>query len=246
MPDTWGGTGMAEESEKMAEEPNIGAGDPSSQAPRLETAEESSAAEDTAAVSSALKEKMIKSQSQTGTISEALGRRNFLLALGWIAIIAIGVIGEQVKTRWEYASVEGKNKQNKELKLSEQTEEVTDSGLRFVDIKVGAGEQPLPGDLCLVQYILSLEDGTQIISSRDRGQKALAFQLGASTARPDVIPPGLDEGISTMRQGGKRRLIIPPDLGFGDRSMFFSKITVEPNSTLIYEVELVKASIAPS
>ncbi len=238
---------MAEES-RMAKEPNRTEGDQSSdqsfQEPRLETSESSSAAEDTAGVSSALKEKMIKSQSGTGTISEALGRRNFLLALVWIAIIAIGVIGEQIKTRWEYASVEGKNKGTQDLEVGEQIEEVTDSGLRYVDIKVGAGEQPFSGDLCLVQYTLSLEDGTQVISSRDRGQKALAFQLGA--ARPEVIPPGLDEGVSTMRQGGKRRLIIPPALGFGDRPVFFPKITVEPNSTLIYEVELVKASIAPS
>ena len=234
---------MAEES-RMAEEANITEGTQSSQATRREGAEDSSAA--AATTGSTLKQKMIRSQSRTGTISEALGRRNFLFALVWIAIIALGVIGEQIKTRWEYASVEGKNKKTQDLKTSEQMEEMTASGLKYVDIKIGAGERPLAGDLCLVQYTLTLEDGTQVISSRDRGQKALAFQLGASAARPDVIPLGLDEGISTMRQGGKRRLIIPPDLGFGDRPRFFSSITVEPNSTLIYEVELVKTSIAPS
>ena len=230
----------------MAEEPNITEGAQISQETGLETSEEFSSIEESAATSSTLKQKMLRSQSRTGTISEALGRRNFLLALGWIAIIALGVIGEQVKTRWEVASVEDKNKQAKDLEASEQTEEITASGLRYVDIKVGAGERPRPGDLCLVKYTLTLEDGAQVISSRDKGQKALAFQLGASAARPDLIPSGLDEGISTMRQGGKRRLIIPPDLGFGDRPMFFPNKTVEPDSTLIYEVELVKTSIAPS
>ncbi|NET33251.1 MAG: hypothetical protein F6K19_14725 [Cyanothece sp. SIO1E1] len=192
---------------------------------------------------SALKDQVLKSKNQTGTISEALGRRNFMLALGWIAIIAIGVIGEQVKTRWEYAT---RNSKTRELKPNEQREITKASGLRYVDLQVGAGETPRTGDLCLIQYTLTLADGTKVISSYDQGQKAIAFPLGASTGQPDVIPPGLDQGISDMKQGGKRRLTVPPELGFGDQPRFFPQVTVAPGSTLIYEVELVKVSTSPA
>jgi FKBP-type peptidyl-prolyl cis-trans isomerase len=194
----------------------------------------------------ALRAQMLNSQNQTGTIAEALGRRSFILALGWVGIIAIGVIGEQVKTRWEYAQVESKNKQTADLDAGEQEEVATPSGLHYADIKVGAGASPQLGDLCLVQYTLRLADGTKVISSHDRGQRALAFQLGTSVARPDLIPPGLDEGISTMHQGGKRRLWVPAALGFGDLPHRFPTMTVEPGSDLVYEVELVKVSLSPA
>jgi FKBP-type peptidyl-prolyl cis-trans isomerase len=196
--------------------------------------------------SAALRNKLLGSKNQTGTIAEALGRRNFLLALVWVGIIALGVIGEQIKTRWEYAQVEGKNKRTPDLQASEQQVVTTASGLKYIDLKIGAGASPQFGDLCVIEYTLKLEDGTVVLSSHDRGQKPLAFPLGTSATRPDVVPPGLDEGLITMRQGGKRRLILSPELGFGDRPLVFSRGNVELGSTLVYDVELVKVSLSPA
>jgi FKBP-type peptidyl-prolyl cis-trans isomerase len=194
----------------------------------------------------ALRAKLLNSSNDTGTVAEALGRRNFLLALVWIALIALAFTLEQLKTRWEYFTVERKNQQTQDLAANEQQEVMTESGLKYIDLKVGAGPVPLPGDLLLLEYTLSLADGTKVVSSRDRNQKALGFTFGSQTEPSKFILPGLLEGISTLHKGGKRRLIIPPELGFGDQPFFLPEITVAADSTLIYDVELVKVSIAPS
>ena len=194
----------------------------------------------------AMKEKLRQSQKTTGTFSEALGRRNFIWAIIWILLLAVGTLGEQIKTRWEYARGEGKNKRTGDIPERDRQEIVTASGLHFIDIKLGAGERPHEGDLCLVNYTLTLADGAKIVSSRDGGQKALAFIFGQKNLPRDLIPPGLVEGISTMRQGGKRKLILPPELGFGDKPRLFPNEAIAAGSTLVYEVELTKLSIAPS
>ncbi|MEO0373654.1 MAG: FKBP-type peptidyl-prolyl cis-trans isomerase [Cyanobacteria bacterium P01_A01_bin.17] len=194
----------------------------------------------------ALRSKLLNSSNDTGTVAEALGRRNFLLALVWIALIALAFTFEQLKTRWEYFTVERKNQQTQELAADEREEVTTESGLKYTDIKLGAGPTPQRGDLLLLEYTLSLLDGTQVVSSRDRNQKALGFTFGNDVELSKFILPGLLEGISTMHKGGKRRLIIPPELGFGDQPFFLPEVKVAENSTLVYDVELVKVSIAPS
>ena len=194
----------------------------------------------------ALRDKLLKSSNDTGTIAEALGRRNFLLALVWIAFLALAFTFEQIKTRWEFLTVEQKNKQTKDLAAGQQEEVVSPTGLKYTDIKVGAGPVPRTGDLILVEYTIKRLDGSKILASKDRGQKALGFQFGMETNPSDLIPLGLIEGLSTMHKGGKRRLTIPPELGFGEQPVFFQDVMVEPNSTLVYEIELVKVSMAPS
>ena len=195
---------------------------------------------------SALREKLLNSSNDTGTVAEALGRRNFLLALVWIVLIALAFTFEQLKTRWEYFTVERKNQQTQDLAETERQEFTTETGLKYTDIKLGAGPVPQYGDLLLLEYTLSLADGTKVVSSRDRNQKALGFTFGGDTEPSKFILEGLLEGISTMHKGGKRRLVIPPDLGFGDQPFFLPEVTVAANSTLVYDVELVKVSIAPS
>ena len=195
---------------------------------------------------SALRAKVLGTKNNTGTVAEALGRRNFLLALVWVTLIALAFTFEQLKTRWEYLTIELKNKRTQDLATSERQEVTLPSGLKYVEIKPGAGPTPQLGDLLLVEYTLKLLDGTPILSSRDPGEKALGFTFDPAVQPSELIPMGLIEGISTMHKGGKRRLIVPPDLGFGDQPIFFSQGTVAANSTLVYEVELVKVSIAPS
>jgi len=108
----------------------------------------------------------------------------------------------------------------------------TPSGLKYVDLVIGKGEMPKPGDAVAVHYTGTLKDGTKFDSSRDRGE-AFAFILG----KGEVIK-GWDEGVATMRVGGKRKLIVPPDLGYGDQD----KGPIPPNSTLYFEVELLSVT----
>ncbi len=106
----------------------------------------------------------------------------------------------------------------------------TDSGLMYYDIVVGEGETPSLGDTVVVHYTGWLEDGTQFDSSVDRGEP-FAFVLGMGQ-----VIPGWDEGLATMRVGGKRQLKIPAELGYGDAG---SGGVIPPGATLIFDVELI-------
>jgi hypothetical protein len=106
----------------------------------------------------------------------------------------------------------------------------TQSGLRYIDEVVGSGESPRPGQNVTVHYTGTLENGTKFDSSVDRGQP-YTFPIGTG-----VVVKGWDEGIMTMKVGGKRKLIIPANLGYGAAGR---PPTIPPNSTLLFEVELL-------
>ncbi len=106
----------------------------------------------------------------------------------------------------------------------------TASGLKYIEIKTGDGATPQDGQRVSVHYTVWLTSGRKIDSSRDRGQP---WQF--SLHRPGVIK-GMDEAVSTMRIGGQRKLIVPPELAYGDRGQGGQ---VPPGATLIFEVELV-------
>lgn len=110
---------------------------------------------------------------------------------------------------------------------------VTSSGLKYVDLVIGTGESPKSGQMVTVHYTGTLENGTKFDSSLDRGQP-FTFPIGAGR-----VIKGWDEGVMTMKIGGKRKLIIPPDLGYGARGAGGGLIP--PNATLIFEVELLGA-----
>lgn len=107
----------------------------------------------------------------------------------------------------------------------------TKTGLQYVDIKVGEGTLPKLGDTVVVHYTGWLEDGTKFDSSVDRGEP-FSFPIGMGR-----VILGWDEGVGTMRVGGVRKLIIPPDLGYGARG---AGGVIPPNATLIFEVELLE------
>jgi peptidylprolyl isomerase len=106
----------------------------------------------------------------------------------------------------------------------------TATGLGYADIVEGTGPLPKPGDSVTVHYTGWLKSGQKFDSSLDRGQP-LVFPIG----RGRVIK-GWDEGVGSMRVGGKRRLVIPAHLGYGDRG---AGGVIPPGATLIFEVELL-------
>lgn len=110
-----------------------------------------------------------------------------------------------------------------------------DSGLVYLDLAEGEGDPPPPGATVRVHYTGCLADGTQFDSSHARGEPA-EFPLGA-------VIRGWAEGVGSMRPGGKRRLIIPPDLGYGESG---SPPAVPPNAVLDFVVELLAITPARS
>jgi peptidylprolyl isomerase len=109
-------------------------------------------------------------------------------------------------------------------------EVVTPSGLRYRDLQVGAGAEATKGKTVEIHYTGWLEDNTKFDASQDPSLP-LTFRIGID----DVIQ-GWHQGITGMKVGGRRRLVVPPELGYGKQGM--GRI-VPPNATLIFEVELV-------
>jgi peptidylprolyl isomerase len=107
----------------------------------------------------------------------------------------------------------------------------THSGLQYQDLVAGTGQVPHQGQKVSVHYTGWLTNGTKFDSSLDRGQP-FQFTLGAH----EVIP-GWDEGVATMKVGGKRKLVIPANLGYGQRGT--PDGTIPPNATLVFEVQLL-------
>ena len=110
-------------------------------------------------------------------------------------------------------------------------EKITDSGLKYEDLAEGEGAEATAGQQVTVHYTGWLTDGTKFDSSLDRNQP-FSFALG----KGQVIR-GWDEGVAGMKVGGKRKLTIPPQLGYGARG---AGGVVPPNATLVFEVELLE------
>ena len=108
-------------------------------------------------------------------------------------------------------------------------EVTTPSGLKYTDLVVGDGPSPRVGQTAVVHYTGTLTDGTKFDSSLDRGQP-YSFPLGTGS-----VIKGWDEGVATMKVGGRRRLVVPPALGYGP----MPRPKIPANSTLLFDVELL-------
>jgi len=106
----------------------------------------------------------------------------------------------------------------------------TESGLQYLDLVVGTGRQAELGDTATVHYTGWLADGRKFDSSVDR-KEPFSFRVGAGQ-----VIKGWDEGVGTMKVGGKRKLTIPPQLGYGTRG---AGNVIPPNATLTFDVELL-------
>ncbi|MBH0199317.1 MAG: FKBP-type peptidyl-prolyl cis-trans isomerase [Nitrospira sp.] len=115
--------------------------------------------------------------------------------------------------------------------MAENNQAVTmPSGLKYIDQVVGTGDVAVAGKTASVHYTGWLENGKKFDSSVDRGQP-FSFPLGAGR-----VIKGWDEGVQGMKVGGKRKLTIPSELGYGSRG---AGGVIPPNATLIFDVELL-------
>jgi FKBP-type peptidyl-prolyl cis-trans isomerase len=142
------------------------------------------------------------------------------LFIGILVILLLGVVGFVMSLN---KTPEGENNQQT------QKEPMTSNELQIEDIVVGEGKEATPGTLIVVHYTGTLLNGNKFDSSLDRGEP-FQFVLGAGS-----VIQGWDQGVAGMKVGGKRKLIIPPQLAYGNQSVG----AIPPNSTLVFEVELL-------
>jgi peptidylprolyl isomerase len=150
----------------------------------------------------------------------------------WIALtVAVGFAGALAATTLAAQDTKAPEPEKKgESKMHRNP-----SGLQYEDTVVGTGATPQKGQTCVMHYTGWLYEnnakGKKFDSSVDRG-KPFEFKLGQGQ-----VIRGWDEGVATMKVGGKRTLVIPPDLGYGSRGV--GNGLIPPNSTLIFDVELL-------
>lgn len=141
----------------------------------------------------------------------------------WLIVAFLAILGVA-------CSQSAASNQTSEVEMESNDTITTESGLEYKDLVVGEGEDARAGATAIVHYTGWLLDGTKFDSSVDRGTP-FEFALGAGQ-----VIKGWDEGVGTMKVGGKRELIIPADLGYGDRG---AGNVIPPGATLKFEVELL-------
>ncbi|KAL4436355.1 hypothetical protein ABPG77_009917 [Micractinium sp. CCAP 211/92] len=174
--------------------------------------------------------------------------RRFGLAggLAWVGFLAVGVIGEQVKTRLELASEEANTRE-----VSDAQEVVLPNGLRYQDLKIGGGSPPIPGYIVVVDY-KAYANGQLFEDTMARG-KPIVFLYGKRPFSGGMCL-GVEQALATMRAGGRRRVTVPAELGFGDSGLTLrptehvpeKRGEVPPGATLEYDISLLRVSIPPS
>lgn len=151
------------------------------------------------------------------------------IALLIVVVMGVGFWGRSKKSTEKEPVAEGPVSQEEVKKEVAKMPVETKSGLKIEDLKVGIGAEAKAGNTILVHYTGTLVDGTKFDSSLDRGEP-LSFTLGVGQ-----VIKGWDEGVAGMKIGGKRKLTIPPELAYGARAIG----SIPPNSTLIFEAELL-------
>src|SRR6185437_13830433 len=155
-----------------------------------------------------------------------------LIGITALAVIALGACTkhEQAQNTTAPATNQAATTQQAVAPASTTTTQAPVTELQVQDIKVGNGAEAKPGKIVTVHYTGTLTDGKKFDSSLDRGQP-FKFHLGAG----EVIQ-GWDKGLVGMKVGGERKLIIPPQMAYGERG---AGGVIPPNATLIFDVQLL-------
>lgn len=164
------------------------------------------------------------------------GKKKNTAILGAIGVVAVAIIvvvlagNSGTKNKASLAEhVAGSNQQNQATTMETKT---LSDGLQITDEVVGTGTEAVAGDTVTVNYVGSLADGKIFDASANHGNQGFTFVLGAGQ-----VIKGWDEGVAGMRVGGKRKLVIPPSLGYGSQSV--GNGLIPPNSTLVFQIELL-------
>ena len=158
--------------------------------------------------------------------------------LAWLGILTFGVVSEQLKTRRE---VREAIENTKEVKNA--VERVSPTGVRSTDVKTGGGEAPRPGYLIAADVVATVEEtGAVVVDTRKR-RRQVVFTYGRAQG---PISRGVLEAVGEMRQGGRRIVVVPPEMGFGDEGDVLAEGNVPPGATVRYDIELARVSVPPS
>lgn len=179
----------------------------------------------------------------TDWIASTLTRRFGLGAgLAWAAFLAFGVVSEQIKTRLEVSQQEANTRD-----VEKEEEVVLPNGIRYYEMRVGGGASPRPGDLVVIDLKGSVQgSGEVFVDTFDGEKKPLALVMGSRPYTKGMCE-GIESVLRSMKAGGKRRVTIPPSLGFGEKGADLgSGLQIPPSATLEYIVEVDKVSIAPA
>lgn len=148
-----------------------------------------------------------------------------------ISLILLALMIAIISAVWMTAGASAQGDKKDGDKKPEEKVITTKSGLKYIDRKVGTGKEARAGDTVQVHYTGTLKDGKKFDSSLDRNEP-FEFDLGRG-----MVIKGWDEGVAGMKEGGKRKLIIPSNLGYGEKGA--GKV-IPPGAELHFEVELLK------
>ncbi len=159
-----------------------------------------------------------------------MNTKNLIIGVVVIAVILIGGYFIYTNTSAAPATADNTNTQ--------ATASTTDQ-VQAQEVSIGTGAVAAPGTVVSVLYVGKLQDGTVFDSSEAHGNQPLTFTLGS-----EGLIPGFQIGINTMKEGGERLLAIPPALGYGNQDVKDAngKVIIPANSTLIFDVKLVKVA----
>lgn len=203
------------------------------------------------------KKRRVRQADSTDAVATFMTRRFGIAGgLAWLGVLTFGVVSEQLKTRRE---VREAAENTVEVKKSEIKTSVSPSGVRSSDLKIGGGERVRSGylvaaDIVAVVVEVNSETGavereeSVLVDTRKQGGRQLVFSFGNKPQGP--ITRGLLESVGEMRQGGRRVVVVPPAMAFGAEGAALGlgngNVTVPPNATVQYDIELARVSVPPS
>ncbi|KAK8941108.1 hypothetical protein KSP39_PZI010146 [Platanthera zijinensis] len=179
----------------------------------------------------------------TDWIASALTRRFGLGAgLAWVGFLAAGVVSEQIKTRLEASRQDSDTKG-----VDKEVEVALPNGIRYYDLVVGGGAAPRSGDLVVIDLKGRVMDSGEVfVDTFGEGKRPMALVMGSRPYAKGMCR-GVENVIRSMRAGGRRRIVMPPELGFGDNGADFGgDVSIQPGASLEFVVQVDKVSIPPS